>query len=63
MLAAAVDERNEVEEILHKFQLRKAIYICAWMRRFAHQRDESPEPALQIGRFKRVVTPSEFVWR
>ena len=32
----AVNEKNEVEEILHKFQLQKAVRICAWMRTFAH---------------------------
>ena len=36
VLAVAVDDKNEIEEVLHKFQLQKAISVCAWMRRFAH---------------------------
>ena len=36
VLGVAVNAENEVEEVLHKFQLQKAVRICAWMRRFAH---------------------------
>ena len=36
VLAVAVDEENEVENVLRKFPLRKAVCVCAWMRRFAH---------------------------
>ena len=36
VLAVAVDEEDEVEGILRKFHLRKAVRVCAWMRRFAH---------------------------
>lgn len=36
MVAVAVDEEDEVEGVLRKFQLRKAVRVCAWMRRFAH---------------------------
>ena len=36
VLGVAVNEENEVEEVLHKFQLQKAVRICAWMWRFAH---------------------------
>ena len=36
VLGVAVNEENEVEEVLHKFHLQKAVRICAWMRRFAH---------------------------
>ena len=37
MLIIAVHEENEIEELLYKFQLQKAVRICAWMRRFAHK--------------------------
>ena len=36
VLRVAVHEKNEIAEVLHKFQLQKAVRICAWMRRFAH---------------------------
>lgn len=36
VLAVAVDEEDEVEDVLRKFHLRKAVRVCAWMRRFAH---------------------------
>ena len=36
VMAVAVDEEDEVEGILRKFHLRKAVRVCAWMRRFAH---------------------------
>ena len=36
VLGVAVNAENVVEEVLHKFQLQKAVRICAWMRRFAH---------------------------
>ena len=36
VLGVAVNEENEVEEVLHKFHLQKASRICAWMRRFNH---------------------------
>ena len=36
VLGVAANEKNEIEEVLHKFQLQKAVRICAWMRRFAH---------------------------
>ena len=36
VLKVAVNDKNEIEEMLYKFQLQKAIRICAWMRRFAH---------------------------
>ena len=36
VLAVAVDEENEVENVLRKFPLQKAVRVCAWMRRFAH---------------------------
>ena len=62
--AAAVDERNEVEINTAQIPVTQShVHFCAWMRRFAHQRDESPEPVLLISRFKRAVTPSEIVWR
>lgn len=35
VFAAAIDDASEIEEILQKFQLQKAIRICACMRRFA----------------------------
>lgn len=35
VMGVAVNEENEVEEVLHKFQLQKAVRVCAWMRRFA----------------------------
>ena len=35
-LGVAVNEKNEIAEVLHRFQLQKAERICAWMRRFAH---------------------------
>ena len=36
VLGVAVNEKNEIAEVLHRFQLQKAVRICAWMRRFAH---------------------------
>jgi len=36
VLGVAVNEKTEIEEVLHRFQLQKAVRICAWMRRFAH---------------------------
>ena len=36
VLGVAVDEKNEVEEVLHKFQLQKAVHNCAWIWRFLH---------------------------
>ena len=36
VLGVAVNEKNEIEDVLHKFQLQKAVRICAWMRRFAN---------------------------
>ena len=36
MLAVAVDEEDEVEGILRKFHLQKAVRVCVWMLRFAH---------------------------
>ena len=35
VLAVAVDEEDEMEGVLLKFQLRKAVRVCAWMQRFA----------------------------
>lgn len=36
VLAVAVDDKNEIEGVLDKFQLRKAKRVCVWMRRFAN---------------------------
>ena len=36
VLGVAVNEKNEIAEVLHRFQLQKAVRICVWMRRFAH---------------------------
>ena len=36
VLAVAVHEEDDVEGVLRKFHLRKAVRVCAWMRRFAH---------------------------
>ena len=36
VLAVAADEENEVENVLRKFLFQKAVRVCAWMRRFAH---------------------------
>lgn len=36
MLNVTVNEEDEIGETLHKFQLQKALRVCAWMRRFAH---------------------------
>ena len=36
VLAVAVDEEDEVEGLLRNFHLRKAVRVCAWMRRFTH---------------------------
>ena len=35
VLAVAVDEEDEMEGVLLKFQLRKAVRVCACMQRFA----------------------------
>ena len=32
----AIDEENEIDNILRKFQLQKAVRLCACMRRFVH---------------------------
>ena len=36
VLKVAVNDKNEIEELLCKFPLQKAIQICAGIRRFAH---------------------------
>ena len=36
VLAVAVDEEDGVENVLPRFYLRKAVRVCAWMRRFGH---------------------------
>ena len=36
VLAVAVDKEDEIENVLRKFNLQKAVRVCAWMRRFAH---------------------------
>jgi len=36
VLAVAVDQEDEVEGVLRKFHLRKAVRVCAWMRTFTH---------------------------
>lgn len=36
VLAVAVDDKNEIEGVLDKFQLWKAKCVCVWMRRFAN---------------------------
>ena len=36
VLRVAVNKKNKIAEVLHRFQLQKAVSICAWMRRFAH---------------------------
>ena len=36
VLGVAVNEKNEIAEVLHRFQLQKAVRICVWMQRFAH---------------------------
>ena len=36
VLAVAVDEEDEVEGVLRKFHLQKAVRVCAWIRRFVH---------------------------
>ena len=36
MPAVAVDVEDEAEGVLRKFNLRKAVGVSAWMRRFAH---------------------------
>ena len=35
-LAIAVEDKNEIEEVLHKFQLWRAKRVWAWMRRFGN---------------------------
>ena len=32
----AVHEEDEIKNVLRKFHLQKAVRVCAWMRRFAH---------------------------
>ena len=49
VLAAAIDDASEIEEILQKFQLQKAIRVCAWMRRFAHNSLPSRGAARIVG--------------
>lgn len=49
VLATAIDDTNEIEEILHKFELQKAIRVCAWMRRFAHNSLPSRGAARIVG--------------
>ncbi|XP_048580704.1 uncharacterized protein LOC116619237 isoform X2 [Nematostella vectensis] len=36
VLSLAVAERNEIDELLEKYPLHKAVRICCWMRRFAY---------------------------
>ena len=46
----AVDEKDEVENVLRKFHLQNAVRVCAWMRRFAHN-------ALRSGGGTRIEGP------
>ena len=41
LLAVAVHEEHQVEGVLCKFRLRKAVHVCAWMRRFVHNSHRS----------------------
>ena len=41
VLAVAVHEEHQVEGVLCKFHLRKAVHECAWMRRFVHNSHRS----------------------
>ena len=50
VLAVAVDDNDEIKKVLHKFQLQKALRVCAWMRRFAHN-------CLRSRRASRIVGP------
>ena len=36
VLAVAVNEENEIKDVLQKFSLQKAVRVCAWIRRFVH---------------------------
>ena len=36
VFAVAIDQENEIDEVLKKFPLEKAVRVCSWMRRFAH---------------------------
>ncbi|PFX13976.1 hypothetical protein AWC38_SpisGene21906 [Stylophora pistillata] len=36
VLSVADHEEDEIENVLRKFYLQKAVRVCAWMRRFAH---------------------------
>ena len=79
VLAVAVDDNDEIKRVLHKFQLQKAIRVCAWMRRFAHNCLRSRRASRIVGpltteetdrqncfgrdRPSRVVTLREIAWR
>ena len=36
VLAVEIDEENEIDKLLRKFQLQKAVRVCAWIRKFVH---------------------------
>ena len=36
VLSVGVNEMNEIDDLMQKFSLRKAVRVCAWIRRFAH---------------------------
>lgn len=36
VFAVAVDEESEIDKVLQKFPLQKAVRVCAWIRRFSH---------------------------
>ena len=62
VLGVAVDEKNEVEEVLHKFQLQKAVCICAWMRRFAHNSLRSRGTSRVLGPLTTEETNSQLLF-
>ena len=36
IFAVAVDEGSDIDKVLQKFPFQKAVRVCAWIRRFAH---------------------------
>lgn len=61
VMGVAVNEENEVEEVLHKFQLQKAVRICAWLRRVARKSLRSRGTPRVLGPFTNEKTTSQLL--
>ena len=62
VMGVAVNEENEVEEVLHKFQLQKAVRVFAWMRRFARNSLRSRGTPRVLGPLTTEETTSQLLF-